>query len=458
MPSYVRTVKMAAHALRRNVLRSVLTTLGIVIGIAAVIAMMEIGQGSARAIEQTIQRMGADNFIVQPGTASSGGVSFGSGSVTTLTPQDGEAILRECPAVRQVAPIVRTRTQVIYGNKNWVPAFIYGTTPEFLEVRDWDLEAGEMFTERDVRNQSKVCIIGLTIVNELFPGESPLGKELRMQSVSLRIVGVLSTKGANMMGLDQDDIILAPWTTIKYRISGTTLANANQSEKAKTDTSQQVNTLNKLYPTDLVKLYPDLSPNQLANYPQPVRFTNVDQILVRARTPDEVDTAIRQATAVVREKHKIKPGQPDDFNTRNMAETAKTMSETTTLMTRLLLFVALIALVVGGVGIMTVQLISVTERTREIGLRMAVGARGGDILRQFLVEALLLCLIGGIIGIGVGRGVSYLMRVFMHFPTMLSIPAILASVGVSASVGLVFGFYPAWKASRLDPIQALRYE
>src|SRR5262245_32140648 len=201
MLSLYRTLRTATHALRRNVLRSVLTTLGIVIGIAAVIAMMEIGQGSARAIARTIQSMGADNFIVQPGTAASGGVSFGSGSVLTLIPKDGEAMLRECPAIRAVAPVIRTRTQVIYGNKNWVPFFIYGTTPSFLEVRDWELDEGEMFTDRDVRNQSKVCLLGTTIVRELFGNESPVGKEVRVQSVSLRIVGVLSRKGANMMGL-----------------------------------------------------------------------------------------------------------------------------------------------------------------------------------------------------------------------------------------------------------------
>src|SRR5947209_3972144 len=228
-----RTFRMALHALHRNVLRSALTTLGIIIGVAAVIAMMEIGQGSSSAIQKTIAGMGANNLLVQPGTASSGGVTFGSGSIITLTPQDGEAILRECPAVRAVAPVVRARTQVVYGNRNWVPLYIYGTTPSFLDVRDWtDLTEGEPFTDRDVRNGSKVCLVGQTLVRELFGGQSPLGKEVRVQNVSFKVVGVLHGKGANMMGLDQDDIVLAPWTTIKYRVSGTSATTANQSASA----------------------------------------------------------------------------------------------------------------------------------------------------------------------------------------------------------------------------------
>src|SRR5262249_25484553 len=242
--------RMAVRALRRNVLRSALTTLGIIIGVAAVIAMMEIGKGSSSAIQQTIASMGANNLLIQPGTASSGGVTFGSGSVITLTPEDADAIARECPAISGVAPVVRARTQVVYGNRNWVPLYIYGTTPAFLEVRDWqELQAGDTFTDRDVRNGSKVCLIGQTLVKELFQGESPVGKEVRVQNVSFKVVGVLSRKGANMMGLDQDDILLAPWTTIKYRVSGAPLANVNQSAAAvTTDPTQTVNTLNQQYP------------------------------------------------------------------------------------------------------------------------------------------------------------------------------------------------------------------
>jgi ABC-type antimicrobial peptide transport system permease subunit len=460
MKKLYRTVRMATHALRRNVLRSALTTLGIIIGVAAVIAMMEIGQGSSTAIRKTIASMGANNLLVQPGTASSGGVTFGSGSIVTLTPQDAEAILRECPAVRAVAPIVRARTQVVYGNRNWVPLYIYGTTPEFLDVRDWtDLSEGEPFTDRDVRNGSKVCLVGQTIVRELFQNRSPLGQEVRVQNVSFKVVGVLSARGANMMGLDQDDILLAPWTTIKYRVSGSSLTNVNQSAAtAVANPTQQVNTLNQLYPGTAATLYPTPSPTQMADTPLPVRFTNVDQILTAATTSAEIPVATRQVTQVLHERHRIRAGQPDDFNIRDMAEMTKALSSTTTLMTNLLLCVALISLVVGGVGIMNIMLVSVTERTREIGLRMAVGARARDILRQFLVEAVVLCLLGGALGILCGWGGSWLVRTLLNWPTETSWPAVAASVIVSATVGVVFGYYPAWKASRLDPIEALRYE
>jgi ABC-type antimicrobial peptide transport system permease subunit len=472
MRFFIRILVLAVNALRRNVLRSALTTLGIIIGVAAVIAMMEIGQGSSSAIQKTIQSMGADNLLVQPGAAASGGASFGSGSVTTLCPQDAEAIARECSAVTQVAPVVRARTQVVYGNRNWVPTYIYGTTPEFLSIRDWaDLDDGDVFSSRDVRNGSKVCLVGQTLVKELFQGESPIGKELRVQNVSFRVVGVLSRKGANMMGIDQDDILLAPWTTIKYRVSGNNLASVNQSAVVKGDTSQQVNSLNQLYPnTDQTALYPIPSATQAADTPQPVRFTNVDQVLVRAASTDQIPQAIRQITVLLHERHRIKPGQSDDFNIRDMTEMTNSLARTSTLMMNLLLCVALISLVVGGVGIMNIMLVSVTERTREIGLRMAVGARARDILRQFLVEAVLLCLAGGALGIVFGRLCSLFVeggsivlfgRRFdwgLHWPVEASWPAIVAAVAVSATVGVIFGYYPAWKASRLDPIEALRYE
>jgi ABC-type antimicrobial peptide transport system permease subunit len=460
MVSVLRTLRMAMKALRRNVMRSALTTLGIIIGVAAVIAMMEIGQGSSSAIQKTIASMGANSLLVQPGTASSGGVSFGSGSVITLTPQDAQAIKQDCyGTVKEVAPVVRARTQVVYSNRNWVPLFIYGTTPEFLTVRDWtDLEEGEMFSERDVRNGSKVCLLGQTLVRELFGGQSPVGKEVRVQNVSFKVIGSLGAKGANMLGMDQDDILIAPWTTIKYRVSGSTLSNVNQSAAAKTDTTQQVNSLSQLYPTSQVSLYPVPSATQAADTPQPVRFTNVDQILVEASSGEKIPAAIRQITELLHERHRIHAGQPDDFTVRDMTEMTKALASTTSLMTKLLLCVALISLVVGGVGIMNIMLVSVTERTREIGLRMAVGARARDILRQFLVEAVVLCLLGGAMGIIVGRGSSLLVRLVLHWPTEPSIPAVIAAVLVSATVGVVFGYYPAWKASRLDPIEALRYE
>ncbi|MCC7350059.1 MAG: ABC transporter permease [Phycisphaerales bacterium] len=449
----------AFRAIRRNIMRAVLTTLGIVIGVGAVIAMMEIGKGSSTAIQQSVASMGANNLLIFPGTASSAGVSFGSGSIMTLTPQDAEAILRDCPAVGTAAPIVRVRTQVIYGGRNWVPQTIYGTTPMYLDVRDWNtLAEGEPFTDRDVRNGSKVCLIGQTLVRQLFDEQSPLDKEIRINNVSFRVVGVLSRKGANMMGSDQDDIILAPWTAIKYRVSGSSAQSVNQSAAAKTDTSQQVNSLNNLYPSSGVQLYPAPSPTQAADTPLPVRFTNVDQIVAAARSTAQIPMAVEQITDLLRERHRIRAGQPDDFIIRDLTELTSALSGTSALMTKLLLCVALISLVVGGVGIMNIMLVSVTERTREIGLRMAVGARGSDILRQFLTEAVVLCLAGGALGILLGWGSSRLVTMLLRWPTESSPEAILAAVAVSFFVGVVFGFYPAWKASRLDPIEALRYE
>ena len=454
---FMRVVRTAVNSLRRNVMRAVLTTLGIVIGIAAVIAMMEIGNGSSAAIQATVASMGANTLMLFPGASTSSGISFGGGSGMTLTPQDAEAILADCPAVRTVAPVVRVRAQIVYGSRNWVPMNIYGTTPQFLDVRDWQkLAEGEPFTERDVRNGSKVCLIGQTLARELFQGESPVGRELRVKNVSFRVIGVLAAKGANMMGMDQDDIVLAPWTTIKYRVSGQSATTGNQSTSSSSGSS--MNTLNNLYPSSAVPLYPERSAVQAADSPMPVRFTNVDQILVAANSGGEIPAAIRQMTVLLRERHRLDAAEPEDFTIRDMTEMTKVLSSTSGLMTKLLLCVALISLVVGGVGIMNIMLVSVTERTHEIGLRMAVGARGRDILRQFLTEAVILCLLGGAIGILLGRGGSWLVRTLLHWPTAISVGAIVAAVVVSAAVGIIFGFYPAWKASRMDPIEALRYE
>jgi len=455
-----RMLRTVLHSLRRNVMRAALTTLGIVIGVAAVIAMMEIGRGSSSAIQRAISSMGANNLVILPGTATTGGVSFGAGTIMTLTPQDSDAIASEAPAIRAAAPIVRARTQIIYGGKNWVPSAMYGSTPAYLDVREWPMADGEAFTDRDVRNASKVCVIGQRLVKELFEGENPIGKELRVQNVSFKVIGVLTSKGANMMGMDQDDILLAPWTTIKYRVTGTSAGNVNQSATSSSgsSTSQTVNSLSQLYPSTSNSLYPAQSATQAADTPLPVRFTNVDQILAAARTTPEIPAAVNQITQILRERHRIRPGEPEDFNLRDLTELTKTLSSTTTLMTKLLLAVALISLVVGGVGIMNIMLVSVTERTREIGLRMAVGARGRNILQQFLFEAIVLCFFGGAAGILMGRGMSYLVTVVLKWPTELSVEAVLAAFIVSASVGIAFGYYPAWKASRMDPIIALRYE
>ncbi len=466
MNKFYRILRTAFRALRRNMMRSALTTLGIIIGVAAVIAMTEIGKGSKTAVDKIMQSMGANNLLVMPGTASTGGVSFGSSSVITLTPQDAEAISRDCPAVRNVATVVRARTQVTFGNKNWVPGYIYGATPSFLEVRDWnDLEEGDPFSDADVRNGARVCLIGQTIKRELFNGQSPLGRELRMQNVSFRVVGVLSPRGANMMGMDQDDIVLAPWTSIKARVSSSMLTNVNQSTAATGSSTSAtvaaattVNSLNQSYPGGQTSIYPTVDPLRVVDYPQQTRFTNIDQILVQAASADEIPTAIRQVTDLLHERHHIKAGVPDDFIVRDMTEMMKAQGSAAELITKSLVFVALVSLIVGGVGIMNIMLVSVTERTREIGLRMAVGARPRDILRQFLVEAVVLCLLGGFIGIILGRTTAILMNYFLKWPTEVSLAAIVSAISVSAGVGIVFGYYPAWKASRLDPIEALRYE
>jgi macrolide transport system ATP-binding/permease protein len=452
-----RTLRRPLVSLRRNVLRSALTALGIIIGIGAVIAMMEVGEGSRKSVEQSIASMGANTILVLPGAASSGGVTFGTGSVQTLTPEDGQEIARQVAGASAVAPVVRARTQVIYGNRNWVPVYIYGTTSEFLRARDWEqLEEGVPFTERDVRNGSAVCLVGRTIVRELFQGRSPLGEELRIQNVAFKVVGVLRRKGANMMGLDQDDVVMAPWTTIKYRVSGTTLTTPAQGTSAGT-ASQSVGTLSARYPGSSA-LYPIPSALQAADTPQPVRFTTVDQILIKARSAGDVPATVERVTALLRDRHRIRPGQDDDFSVRDMTEMMRAMSASSRLIETLLLVVALIALVVGGVGIMNIMLVSVTERTREIGLRMAVGAPPRAILRQFLAEAVILCMLGAAGGVVLGRTSSILVRAILHWPTQVSLAAIGAAVTVAVTVGLVFGYYPAWKASRLAPIEALRYE
>lgn len=450
--TFFKTLRTSMRALRRNITRSALTVLGIVIGIAAVIAMMEIGKGSSASIARTISSMGANNLLVMPGTAASGGISFGAGSVLTLTAEDCEAILREVPGAASAAPIVRARTQVIFEDRNWVPQFILGSSPGYVEVRDWrDLADGDMFTAVDVRNASRVAVIGQTIVRELFRGESPVGKEIRVQSVGFRVVGVLSAKGANAFGQDQDDIILAPWTTIKYRVVGSTGSGAASGGSA-----SAVSTSNSIFPP-ATSVFPP-APDEPLKQPMAAKFANVDQIMVAAGSGAEIAPTIKGITELLRERHRLRPGEADDFTIRDMTESANALSSTTSMMTNLLLAVALISLVVGGVGIMNIMLVSVTERTREIGLRMAVGARARDILTQFLTEATVLCLIGGLLGLAMGRGAAILVRELLRWPVEMSVEAIIASIAVSASVGIVFGFYPAFKASRLDPIEALRYE
>ncbi len=446
------TIVVALRALLRNPTRALLTTLGIVIGISAVIAMMEIGRGSSHSIQSSIEKMGANSILVMPGAPRRGGVSQGFGSGVSLTPQDCEAILRECPSVGLASPMVTASGQVIYGSINYAPGQISGVSPDFLAIRNWEIEEGRCFGEREVERRARVCVVGAAIVREVFGGNSPIDSELRIKNTTFKVVGVLKSKGANMMGQDEDDVILLPWTTARIRLTGLKTGTA-------TDTvSVAATSPSSLYPAEGVAFYPEPNENLEKDTLMVPKFVQIDRIMLSASSPEKVGDVEREVTALLRERHKLKPGQENDFRVRNSAEFMKMLTGTTTLMTNLLLCVALISLVVGGVGIMNIMLVSVTERTREIGLRMAVGARSRDILQQFLIESMVLCLLGGVVGILFGHGAALLVEHMLKWPIMASPEAVAAAVTVSAIVGILFGFYPAWKASRLDPIEALRYE
>ncbi len=447
------TVNVALKALMRNPTRALLTTLGIVIGIAAVITMMEIGNGSSQSIKSSIEKMGANTILVIPGASRRGGVNQGSGSRMTLTPQDCEAILRECSSVGRAVPMVNAQGyQAVSGNVNYAPRQIVGSAPDFLVIRNWEISEGRNFTLREVESRAPVCLVGSTIVREVFGGRSPIDSEVRLKDTAFKVIGVLKSKGANMMGADEDDVIIAPWTTVRLRLTGLTTGTATDT------TSTAATTPSDLYPAEGVAFYPEQAENVETDTLLVPKFIQVDMILLSAVSPDLVSDVEADVTALLRERHRLKPDQENDFHIRNSAEFMKMLSSTSTVMTNLLLGVALISLVVGGVGIMNIMLVSVTERTREIGLRMAVGARSRDILQQFLIESMVLCLVGGIVGILLGHGSALLVQKYLNWPIQSSPGAVLAAVLVSAAVGVIFGFYPAWKASQLDPIEALRYE
>jgi ABC-type antimicrobial peptide transport system permease subunit len=440
-------------------MRSALTTLGIIIGVGSLVAIAEIGKGAWSAIRILLSKTGVDNIVIQAGAASRNGISLGSGSVKTLTPEDAEAVLRECPSVDSLAPLVFVRRQVVHGNRNWVPSTFVGTTPAYLRVRQWDeLAEGEAFSDRDVRDVAMVCLLGQSIARELFEGQSPIGEEVYVNDVPLRVVGVLSKKGADIIGEDQDDVLVAPWTTVKFRVSSESGSTNRDRGASRFDPPELLSLMERRYPRGQPSLFPTASLTQAIDTPKLDRLSNVDSILVRALSTEEIPAAMEQIQAVLRERHRIAPNEPADFAVQDFTEVVRAVKGTVSLVAGLLVCVALISLVVGGIGIMNIMLVTVTERYREIGLRMAVGARSRDILRQFLIEAVVLCLLGGAVGIVAGRGGSQLVRLLARWPTEPSLVAILAAVSVSVTVGVIFGYYPAWRASRLDPIEALRFE
>ncbi len=431
-------VRIALQALRRNVMRTVLTMLGVIIGVAAVIAMMEISRGASVAIQVTVINMGANTLIVTPGVPKGGSVRYGT-RTDTLTPEDCEAIARECPSVAATAPIVNAWGQVVYGNRYWSPGMT-GSTADFLKMRNWNqLELGRIFNERELLAGEKVCLIGKTLVRELFGNRNPIGEEIRVKNVPFMVIGVLSEKGANLLGSDQDDILFAPWTTVKYRLNGrisSTMGTAKDSDHAPPGLS-------------LVERLPGSQ--------HVMRIESIEQIMVQTKSPDAIPSTCREITRLLRDRHHLGYDEAD-FHIYDNAEVSNILKRVIGMLSALALSVAAVSLVVGGVGIMNIMLVSVTERTREIGLRMAVGADTTDILNQFLIEAVVLCLVGGFIGIGMGRASSTLISAIVGWPAQASLDAAVVAVAVSVAVGIVFGFYPAWKASRLNPIDALRYE
>jgi putative ABC transport system permease protein len=399
-------IRAAIDSLIRHKTRALLTMLGIVIGVAAVVAMVAVGNGAQIAVETQIASLGTNVLMVFPGAGFQGPVSMGAGQAQNLTLEDVDAIREQCPAVGYVTPSTRTNRQVVAGNLNWATQ-IQGGGPEFFAIRDWPLQAGMIYTEQDERAATKVCVIGQTIAENLYPEQDPIGQTIRIAKLPFKVVGLLSAKGQNAMGQDQDDIIVAPFSTVQKKVQGS---------------------------------------------------DRVSMIIMSAATQEQIAEAQSQVSDLFRIRHKISSGQSDDFTIRTQTEIAATAGQTTKIMSVLLGSIASVSLLVGGIGIMNIMLVSVTERTREIGVRRSLGARKRDILQQFLVEAILLSIIGGLVGIGLGVFISSLISKFAGWPVAVTADSVLLAFVFSAAVGMFFGFYPARKAAVINPIDALRYE
>ena len=410
MKKILASMKIAFGALLINKLRSALTMLGIIIGVAAVIAMVAVGAGAQVRIQQQIASIGSNIIIVLSGSVTSSGVRVGTGNAQTLTEDDAKALVHDAPAVQAAAPVSRGGAQVVYGNNNWGTQIV-GTTPDYLSIRDLQMEEGQPFTNADVDAAAKVALLGKTVADNLFNGEDPVGKVIRIKKVPFTVSGILVAKGQSPTGQDQDDVILLPISSAKKKVIGSSQANA----------------------------------------------ASVGQIMVQARD-GMTATALDQMTDILRQRHRIQGTQDDDFSVRDMTEVFKAQESSASVMSILLAAIASVSLVVGGIGIMNIMLVSVTERTKEIGLRQAVGAKTKDILTQFLVEAVTLSVAGGIVGIVLGLTVSALISYFAEWSTVVSLGSILLAFVFSALVGVSFGYYPARKAAFMDPIQALHYE
>ncbi|MBU2548489.1 MAG: ABC transporter permease [Proteobacteria bacterium] len=409
--NYIDALLVALRALRVNVMRSVLTTLGIIIGVAAVISMVSVGAGAEARVAEVINNLGANLIFVLNGTTTSGGASLGGEAMPTVTEDDAEAIGREIPDVQVSAPLVRGSAQVVFGHLNW-STVAYGITPEYFEAREWEIESGRIFTQEEIRGAGKVVLLGRTVVDNLFQGQNPIGEMVRIRRVPFTVIGVMKAKGQTPSGQDQDDTIFMPLGTARKRVLGGRQFGGRI----------------------------------------------VGAIVVKSYLSERVNHVEEQVTELLRQRHRLRAGQDNDFRTTNLSQFLEARAESSRTMSMLLAAVASVSLIVGGIGIMNIMLVSVTERRREIGLRMSVGARGRDVLIQFLIEAVTLSLLGGLMGVMLGIGGSAAIAKLGGFPMIIGLNSVLLAFCFSAAVGVFFGFYPAYKASRLDPIEALRYE